>query len=91
MQHLDIEQYGCDNSGLGRWSVMTLTGEDGFKTRLVCGYNPCYNNKKGSSRTYQQHRRFLINTRKDLTCWRKKFKDNLVAQLKKRRIEGDCK
>ena len=68
VQHLDMEQSGCDDSGLGRWSVMTLTGEDGFKTRLVCGYNPCYNNKKGSSRKYQQHRRFLINTRKDLTC-----------------------
>lgn len=89
VQHLDMEQSGCDDSGLGRWSVMTLTGEDGFKTRLVCGYNPCYNNKKGSSTTYQQHRRFLISTRKDLTCPRKKFKEDLVAQLKKWRAEGD--
>ena len=57
VQHLNMDQSGCDDSGLGRWSVMTLTGEDGFTTRMVCGYNPCYNNKnkKGSGMTYQQH------------------------------------
>ena len=68
---------------------MTLVGEDGFKTRMVCGYNPCYNNKKGSSTTYQQHRRFFITTKKDTTCPRKKFKEDLIAQLKKWRAEGD--
>ena len=43
VQQLDFQQSGCDDTGLGRWSVMTLVGEDGFKTRMVCGYNPCYN------------------------------------------------
>ena len=81
-------QEGKDITGLGRWSVITLQGE-GFKTRMVCGYNPCYNNNPSSSTSYQQHRRFFINKKKDLTCPRTKFRDDLIAQLKKWRDEGD--
>ena len=36
---LDHSAEKKDPSGLGRWSVMTVQGE-GFKTRIVCGYNP---------------------------------------------------
>ena len=85
--HAD-RQEGNDATGLGRWSVITLQG-NGFKTRMVCGYNPCYNNNPSSSTSYQQHRRFFINKRKDLTCPRKKFRDDLIAQLKVWREEGD--
>ena len=77
-----------DPSGLGRWSVMTVQGE-GFKTRIVCGYNPCYNKNPNSSTTYQQHRRYLINKKKDLTCPRTKFRDDLIDQLSKWREAGD--
>jgi hypothetical protein len=44
-----------DKSGLGQWLVMTIVGE-GAKTRIVCGYNLCFNNNPDSSTTYQQHR-----------------------------------
>ena len=67
---------------------MTLKG-DGVRTRIVCGYNPCGSGKLNSGTTYQQHRRFWVTQRKDLTCPRKRFHDDLVAQLKKWREEGD--
>ncbi len=54
-EQLDHDQTGKDETGLGRWSVMTLRG-DGVRTRVVCGYNPCYNKNPNSSTTYQQHR-----------------------------------
>ena len=87
-QQIDRNESGKDPSGLGRWTVMTLQG-DGVRTRVVCGYNPCGNNKLNSSTSYQQQRRFLVTIRNDLTCPRKKFHDDLVAQLKKWRDEGD--
>lgn len=89
-----IEQYnheesGRDPSGLGRWVVMTLQGSNGIRTRIVCGYNPCYNNKPNSRTVYQQHRRHFILREKDDTCPRKRFRQDLVAQLEKWREEGD--
>jgi hypothetical protein len=85
---LDHSAEKKDPSGLGRWSVMTVQGE-GFKTRIVCGYNPCYNNTPNNSTSYQQHRRYFINKRKDLTCPRTKFREDLIEQLSKWREGGD--
>ena len=67
---------------------MTLWG-DGVRTRVVCGYNPCYNKNPNSSTTYQQHRQFFITQRKDLTCPPTKFREDLVAQLMQWRKDGD--
>jgi hypothetical protein len=67
---------------------MTLKG-DGVRTRIVCGCNPCGSGKLNSGMTYQQHRRFWVTQRKDLTCPRKRFHDDLVAHLTKWREEGD--
>jgi hypothetical protein len=55
----------------------------------VCGYNPCGNHKLNSGTSYQQQRRFFVTKKKDLTCPRKCFHDNLMAQLTKWREEGD--
>ena len=87
-QHFDCNESGKDPSGLGRWSVMTLQG-DGRRTRIVCGYNPCGNNKLNSGTSYQQQKRYFVTVKKDLTCPRKKFHDDLISQLKKWRDEGD--
>ncbi len=43
-EQLAHDQSGKDKTGLGRWLVMTFKGEGG-QTRVVCGYNPCYNKK----------------------------------------------
>jgi hypothetical protein len=48
----DRLQSGCDNTGLGRWVVMTLKGET--TTRIVCGYNPCGNDRPNSGTVYHQ-------------------------------------
>jgi hypothetical protein len=42
-----------------------------------------------SSTAYQQHRRYFITKKGDLTCPRTKFRVDFVAQLKKWREEGD--
>ena len=86
---MDYNECGKDESGLGRWTFLTLQG-DGIRTRVVCGYNPCASAKLNSGTTYQQHRRYLVSKRKDLTCPRKKFHDDLINLLKKWREEGDC-
>jgi hypothetical protein len=88
-QQIDGNESGKDPSGLGRWTVMTLQG-DGVRTHIVCGYNPCGNNKLNSGTSYQQQKRFFVTVQKDLTCPKKKFHDNLIAQLKRWRDDGDC-
>ena len=76
-----------DETGLGRWVVMTLIG-DGIRTRIICGYNPCYNNKTDNSTTYQQHRRYFRPRNKN-QCPRTLFRDHLISALKKWREKGD--
>jgi hypothetical protein len=66
-KQLDHDGSGRDDMGLRRWSVMTLKGV-GIRTRIVCGYNPCGSGKLNSGTTYQQHQRFWVTQRKDLTC-----------------------
>jgi hypothetical protein len=84
----DHNKSGKDPTRLGRWMVMTLQGA-GVRSQVVCGYNPCGNNKLNSGTTYQQQKRFFITARKNLTCPRKKFNDDLTGQLKKWREDGD--
>ncbi len=88
-EHIKNNQPGKDETGLGRWwSVMTFKGDNG-RTRVICGYNSCYNKNPNSSTTYQQHRRFFITQRGDLTCPRTRFKEDLVSQLKQWCKEGN--
>ncbi len=86
-EYIEHDQPGKDKTGLGRWAVMTFKGDSG-RTRVICGYNPCYNKSPESSTTYQQHRRFLITQKKDLMCPWTKFKADLVSQLQQWREEG---
>jgi hypothetical protein len=67
---------------------MTVQG-DGARTRIVCGYNPCGNNKLNSGTTYQQHRKYFITKQKDLSCLRVRFRQDLIKALKQCREEGD--
>ncbi len=67
IEHIANDQPRKDEMGLGRWSVMTFKGENCL-TRVVCRYNPCYNAKPDSRTTYQQHRRYFVTQRGDLTC-----------------------
>jgi hypothetical protein len=58
IDYLDMAQSGKDESGLGRWVVMTFEGD--VRTRIVCGYNPCRNDRPNSGMVYQQQRRYWI-------------------------------
>ena len=87
IDYLDMAQSGKDESGLGRWVVMTFEGE--VRTRVVCGYNPCGNDKTNSGTVYQQQRRYWITKRRSLVCPRVKFREDLVKQLQKWRADGD--
>lgn len=66
---------------------MTLQGRNGIRTRIVCGYNPCYNNKLNSKTVYQH---FILREKDDNdTCPQTRFCQDLVAQMEKWREEGD--
>ena len=87
IEYLDMLMSGRDGSGLGRWVVMTLRGVS--TTRIVCGYNPCGNDKPNSGTVYHQHRRYWLEKRRCATCPRVKFKEDLLTQLKQWRANGD--
>jgi hypothetical protein len=53
------------------------------------GVNPCYNKNPDSSMSYQQQCRFFITKRGDLKCLHIKFKEDLIAQLKKWQEDGN--
>ncbi len=88
-EQLDKNESSKDETGLGRWSVMTLQG-DRVCNRIICGYNPCGNAKLNSGTTYQHHRRYFVTMKKDITCPRKHFHNDLMKQLHKWRQKGDC-
>ena len=52
----DFKSLGKDDTGLGRWATITLRGNDGITTQVVCVYNPCKSPRKATRSTYQQHR-----------------------------------
>ena len=87
VEYLDLSGSTKDESGLGRWAVMTVKG-DGCTTKIVCGYNPCGNAKADSRTTYQQHRQYLINKRNSLTCPRTQFREDLLETLTQWRDAG---
>ena len=83
VEQYDSENSGKDGTGLGRWVSMVFRGKDRLTTRVICGYNPCYNNKKHSGTFYWKNRRYFITKKKDRTCPRKRFRIDLVTQLEK--------
>ena len=81
---------GKDDSGLGHWTYMTFKGKEGFTTRVVCGYNPCYSSRKsGTSTAYQLQKNYWVGTKKNMVCPRTKFREDLISLLKGWREQGD--
>ena len=56
----DFKHSDKDDTGFGRWVVMVFQGSEGVKTRIVCGYNLCYNKKMDSRTSYQHQYRYLV-------------------------------
>ena len=68
---------------------MTFCGSERIKNQVVYGYNPCYNKKKESNTSYDKNQRFFTTKKKDRTCPRKRFQEDLIAQLNQWREYGD--
>ena len=68
-----LAQSGKDDTGLGQWVYMTFAGTEGFRTRIICGYNPCFNSNPLSSTSYQQHKHYWLTQKGIMTCPRVKF------------------
>ena len=77
----DFKHSGKDDTGLGRLVVIVFQGSEGIKTRIVCGYNSCYNKKMEYRTRNQQQRRYLVLKEKDRTYPRKRLQDDLIRQL----------
>ena len=88
VEYLDLELSGKDDSGLGRWTHLVFKGEDGFRTRVVCAYCPCYNKNLASGTSYSQQKRYWLQ-KGVVDCPRTKCKSDLLHQLTKWRQEGD--
>ncbi len=88
VQHFNKPESGRDETGLGRWVVITLSGTEGFTTRIVCGYNPCGNGRLDSGTVYAQHKRYYM-MRGCVDCPRVKFRQDLIEVLTKWRNQGD--
>lgn len=90
LDHLDSGEVQRDELNLGRWVVMTFRGANELRTRVLCGYNPCYNRSKVPNGTvYQQQARHLITVRKNMTCPRTQFRHDLHTLLTGWRAAGD--
>ena len=84
----DFEHSGKDDTGLGRLVVMVFQGSEGIKTRIVYGYNLCYNKKMESRTSYQQKRIYLVLTDKYQICLRKSLHNDLIYKTGERREIG---
>ena len=82
------ELSGLDSTGLGRWSYMTFSGKEGHITTVIVGYNPCKTSPSQTSTSYQLQRAYWSVVKKDRTCPRTKFKEDLLTQLSTWRQEG---
>jgi hypothetical protein len=84
-----ISKVGKDTYGLGWWSWMLYSGNDGHCTKVIVAYNACKNNKKDSRTTYQQQRQYFITKHHDITCPNKLPQVHLLDQLAKWQMAGD--
>ena len=87
IEHLDLAGANKDESGLGRWVVMTVKGER-CTTNIVCGYNRCSNSKAQSNTTYQQHQRYFITKQNSTKSPQTHFWKDLLVALQTLRDEG---
>ncbi len=66
---------------------MTLRGET--TTMIICGYNPCGKDCPNSGTVYHQQHQYWNMKQGCLTCPRVKIREDLVAQLKRWREQGN--
>jgi hypothetical protein len=67
---------------------MTFTGKEGNTTSIIVGYNPCRTSPSQLSTSYQLQRAYWTMVKKDTSCPRLKFKEDLIRLLTSWREEG---
>ena len=82
-----VVEMGKDETGLGRWCWMKLTGQL-VSTRVIVAYQPCVTRKLATSATLSQQKRYW-RSNGNYTCPRKLFRSQLLAQLRTWRDQGD--
>lgn len=60
VQKFNAAESGKDETGLGRWVMITLSGSNGFTTCIVCGYNPCGNSRLNTGMVYAQGKQLVV-------------------------------
>ena len=88
---------GEDESGLGRWSYLTLEGQDGRRLTFITGYRICKGAMKGTTTSCVQQRRVLNNqemrrgvatSTPDTAFLRQKFVEDLTQFILAPKEEG---
>lgn len=87
--HANRSSSGVDSSGLGRWSYISFKTAEHHVTKVLTAYAPCRSKSLATRLVYQQHRRYLITHHKNRECPRKKFRQDLLRQLRQWRAAGD--
>ena len=77
-----------DPSGLGRWCSTKYRGKNDISLRIICAYRPCKPSNPGPSTIYSQHQRYY-DEHDDDRCPRKAFLEDLIAQLKTWKDNGE--
>ena len=99
MDHLSMRvvKVGEDESGLGRWSYITLEGQGGRKVTFITAYRICRGPMKGTSTSCRQQEKVIQKNEMkqgksvgtiDTTFLRKKFIDDLVLFIKSLQADG---
>ena len=81
-----VSATGHDESGLGRWTWMSIQGKGNHLLRIVTGYRPC--EAPGVSTTYQQQQRFF-RSHSDNRDPRTAFYEDLFHQVNLWKQNGD--
>ena len=92
-----VVKAGEDDSGLGRWSYLTLEGQDGRRLTFITGYRICKGAMRGTTTSCVQQRRVLNNqemkqgvktSNPDTNYLRTKFIDDLTQFILALQAEG---
>ena len=92
-----VVKAGEDESGLGRWSYITVAGQDGQRLTFITAYRICKGAMKGTNTSCIQQRRVLNEQERknqlpvstpDTTYLRKKIVEDLTRFIQSLQAEG---
>ena len=67
---------------------MTFSGKEGHLTTILVGYNPCKTTTSHNQSSYQLQRSYFTLAKRNTTCPRRQFQQDLIELLTQWRLEG---